>query len=195
MTEAHSTSLYAPAGRGILYIAEWSGTTPPTDPDDYTEIGNCPSFEAEPVIERRPHYSSRSGLRTRDLNPVVQTEYNLTLDCDEMSAKNFARFFLGTLNSSTKVIAGLQNADKEYALKFIADNPIGPNQEFRFWRVTLGPNGPLQLIGDEYLVMSFSGEGLSDSANHPSSPYFDIKYITTTTTTTTTTSTTTTTTA
>lgn len=185
MVEAHSTSLYIPAGRGILYIAEWSGTTPPGD-DDYTEVGNCPSFEAEPSIERRPHYSSREGLRTRDLNPVIQAEYNFSFDCDEISAKNLARFFIGTLNEATGVIAGLQNADKEFALKFVSNNPVGPNAIYKFWRCTIGPNGPIQLIGDDYAVMSFSGEGLADVANHASSPYFDIEYVTTTTTTTTT---------
>lgn len=186
MTEPHSTALYAPAGRGILYIAPWSGTTPPEE-GDYVDVGNCPSFEVEPTRETRPHYSSRSGLRTRDLNPVVQTEYNINFDLDELSASNIAKFFLGTLNQSTGVIAALQNSDAEYALKFVSNNPLGPNQTWYFWRVTLGPNGPLQLIGDEYLVMSFAGEGLSDVDNHASSPYFDIKTATTTTTTTTTT--------
>ena len=28
--------------------------------------------------------------------------------------------------------------------------------------MTLSPNGPVQLIGEEYMVMSFSGEGLAD---------------------------------
>jgi hypothetical protein len=186
MTEPHSTSLYSPAGRGILYIAPWDGTNPP-DEGDYIDVGNCPSFEVEPSRETRPHYSSRSGLRTRDLNPTVQTEYNINFDLDEMAASNIARFFMGSLNATTKVIAALQNADAEYALKFVSDNPVGPNQTYYFWRVTLGPNGPLQLIGDEYLVMSFSGEGLADVANHAATPYFDIKNITTTTTTTTTT--------
>lgn len=188
MTEPHSTSLYAPAGRGILYIAAWSGTTPPGD-DDYVEIGNCPSFECEPAQERRPHYSSRSGLRTKDLNPVVQLDYTLSFDCDEMGAANIAKFFLGTLNNTTKRITAMTNYDQEYALKFVSDNPIGPNQTYYFHRVTLGPAGPLQLIGDEYLVMSFTGEGLSDVANHADSPYFNITYVTTTTTSTTTTTT------
>jgi len=186
MTEPHSTTLYVPAGRGVLYIADWSGTTPPTDPTDYYEMGNCPSFEAEPVIERRPHYSSQSGLRVKDLNPVVQTDYNLTFEVDEIAAKNLAKFFLGTLNETTKRISGLQSADAEYAIKIVSANPIGPDTIFRFWRCTITPNGPLQLIGDEYLSMSFSGEGLADTANNPSNPYFEITYVTTTTTTSTT---------
>jgi hypothetical protein len=187
MTEPHSTSLYAPAGRGILYIAPWSGTTPPEDAD-YVDVGNCPSFEVEPTRETRPHYSSRSGLRTRDLNPTVQTEYNITFDLDEIAASNLAKFFMGSLSAASRTIAAMQNYEQEWALKLITDNPIGPNQIYYFWRVTLGPNGPLQLIGDEYLVMSFTGEGLSDTENHSTTPLFDVKSITTTTTSTTTTS-------
>lgn len=182
MTSPHSTALYVPAGRGVLSIATWNGTTPPTYPSDYTDLGNCPSFEVEPKAEKRPHYSSRSGLRTRDLNPVVQLEYDISFDLDELAAVNMQKFFLGSLNTSTYVISALQSADTEYALRFVADNPLGPNQTYSFWRVTLSPSGPLQLIGDDYLVLSFSGEGLSDTVNHPSSPYFDIKYATTTTT-------------
>jgi len=188
MTEPHSTDLYIPAGKGILYIAEWSGITPPSA-GAYTDIGNCPSLEVEPKQERKPHYSSRTGLKMKDLNPVVQTEYAINFDLDEFAAVNLNRFFAGTYSSATGIIAALTNSDKEYALKFVSDNPIGPNQTYSFWRVTLMPSGSLQLIGDDYMAMSFSGEGLADIANHASTPYFDIKTVTTTTTSTTTTTT------
>jgi len=189
--EPHSTSLYVPSGKGKLYIATWSGTTPPTWPGGYTDIGNCPSLEIEPLLERRPHYSSREGMKTKDLNPIVQTEYAVNFDLDEMAASNLAVFFSGNLDAATRIIPALTQSDKEYALKFVSNNPIGPNQEWLLWRVTLSPSGPMQLIGDEYLVMSFAGEGLSDTANNPTSPYFNIRSITTTTTSTTSSTTTT----
>lgn len=187
MATPHSTSNYIPAGKGILYIAEWSGTTPPTDPTDYVEIGNCPSLEIEPAVEKRPHYSSREGMRMKDLNPIVQAEYSVNFECDEIAAENLARFFMGTYNSTTGKVTAMTSIEKEFALKFVSNNPAGPEQIFNMWRVSIAPNGPLQLIGDDYLVMSFAGEGLSDSTNHADSPYFDIKYITTTSTSTTTT--------
>lgn len=196
MTAPHSTDLYIPAGKGILYIAEWTGTTPPTDPDDYTDVGNCISLEIEPTNERLPHYSSREQYRLKDKNPIISSEYSVNFELDEFAAVNLNKFFLGSLNTTTSVIAALQGSNIEFALKFISNNPSGPNTEFRMWKVTLSPAGPLQLISDgDYLTMSFAGEGLADTANHASSPYFDIKYVTTTTTTTTTSSTTTTTTA
>lgn len=206
MKTSPNVNLYAPAGRGKLYIAEWVNGTPPTwpgsSPTDYptpadlaanmgsfVAIGNCPSLEVEPMVERRPHYSSMEGLRTKDLNPVVATDYNVNFDCDEMAASNMKRFLMGSYNASTGIMSALQEADKEYAMIFIATNPIGPKIHKYFRRLTLGPSGPLQLIGDEYLVMSFAGEGLSDVANHAASPYFDAKFVTTTTSSTTTTTT------
>lgn len=206
MTIPHSTDLYAPSGRGIVYIAEWNGVNEPTYPGsvptyypnaadiaedlgDFIDIGNCPSMEVEPVTERRPHYSSREGLRTKDLNPVVSTEYMVNFDVDEIAASNIKKFLMGSYNASTGIVSALQEADKEYALIFICNNPLGPKVHKYFRRLTLGPNGPLQLIGDEYLVMSFSGEGLSAVAQHATSPYFDAKILTTTTTTSTTTTT------
>jgi hypothetical protein len=144
----------------------------------------------EPTIERLEHYSSLSGLRNRDLYPVVQTQYTLTFDCDEIAATNLAKYLLGTESGVT--ILGLQNADQLYTLRFIAANPVGVKYQWDFWRCTLGPNGALALIGDEWQVMSYTAEGLSDSVNQAASPYFTATRITTTTTSTTTTTTSTT---
>jgi len=181
MATPHSTDNYV-VGKGILYIGEWTGTTPPTDPSGFTDLGNCPSLEIEPSVERLPHYSSRTGLRTRDKNPIIQSEYSLNFDLDEFAAVNLARFLMG--ETSGNLVYALTQPDKEYALKFISDNPLGPQYTWRFHRVTLSPNGALQLIGEEYLVMSISAEGLSDTANNPNSPYVTTTFVTTTTTTT-----------
>jgi hypothetical protein len=169
----HSIENYIPAGRGLLYIGEWTGSNPPSYPGDFNEIGNCPSLTLEPTRETRPHFSSREGLRERDLNPTVQLEYNVSFDCDELAAANLAKFFMGSLQLSGDIY-GMTDYEKEFALRFVSQNPIGPNKIFKMHRVTLGPSGPLQLIGDDYLVMSFSGEGLADRTNNPDSPFFTI---------------------
>lgn len=179
MPSPHSTDLYA-IGKGILSIGEWSGTTPPST---YEDAGNCPSIEVEPTVERLPHYSSRTGFRTKDKNPIIQSEYVVNFDLDEIAAANLNKFLMGSL-SGTNVVQGLQGANTEYALKFVSDNPLGPNQTWLFHRCTLSPNGALQLIGEEWLTMSFTADGLSDTANNADSPYFTVTFVTTTTTTT-----------
>lgn len=185
MPQPPSTNNYA-IGKGVLSVALWSGGVVGA----FSDMGNAPVVEAEPIIERLPHLSSRSGLRVKDKNPVVQTEYMITFDLDEMAAANLNRFLLGNLSGNT--ISALQNADQEFALRFVSDNPIGPNSTWNFHKCTLSPNGPVSLIGEEWMAMSFTGEGLADVAGNPSSPYITVTVETTTTSTTTTTTTTTT---
>lgn len=168
-------------GKGKLYIATFSGGAP----GSYVAIGNCPSVEYEPNLERLPHYSSMANLREKDRNPVIQVEYSVRFSCDEIAAGNLAKFLQGTQSGAT--IRGLMNTDVEYALKFIAANPIGPRYRWDFWKGTMQPNGPMQLIGEEWMAMDFLFEGISDRVNRPAtSPYFDVTRITTTTSTTTT---------
>jgi hypothetical protein len=184
MPTPHSTDNYA-IGKGILYIAEWSGTTPPTDPADFSDMGNASSIEIEPTVERLAHYSSRTGLRTKDKNPVIQSEYMVTFELDEIAAANVARYLMGEVTGAKNhIVYGMTQTDQEYALKFVSDNPLGPNQTWKFHRGTMTPNGAMQLIGEEWMVMSYNFEGLSDTANNPSSPYHTVTYVTTTTTTT-----------
>ena len=166
----HSTENYS-VGKGILSIGEWSGTTPPVSNID---IGNCSSIEVEPTVERLPHYSSRTDFKLKDKNPTTQRDYVVSFDCDEMAAVNLNRFLLGSLTGD--VVSALQGTNKEYAMTFVSDNPIGPNQTWDFWKCTITPSGPLSLIGDEWMIMSFSAEGLADTENHADSPYFDVTY-------------------
>ena len=157
--------------KGVLSIEAWAGNTPP---GSYTDIGNCPSVEVEQTLERLPHYSSRSELRLRDANPIIQSEYTVRFTCDEIASANLNRFLMGSLSGS--IISAFQNTELEWALKFVGDNPIGPSQTWEFWKGTLTPNGPLQLVGEEWMVMDFMFEGLADIDNNASSPYFTVTY-------------------
>lgn len=178
--DPHDIELYS-VGKGILSIAVFSGTAPGT----YEDVGNCTSLEVEPTVERLPHYSSRSGFRKKDKNPTISQEYTVNFTLDEIAAKNLQKFLLGDLTGN--VVTALMNADQEYALKFVTDNPTGPNQTWNFWKCTLSPNGAMQLIGEDWMVMEFTAEGLADVLNQAASPYITVTYVTTTTTTTTTT--------
>jgi len=171
-------------GKGVLYIGEWTGSTPPTDPGDFVDVGNCPVVSVEPVTERLPHYSSRAEFRNKDKNPITQQDYNVNITADQVSAGNIARFVMGTVVGDT--IRGFQASNKEYALKFVSNNPIGPNSTWKFHKVTMSGTGDLALIGEEWQEMTYLAEGLVDTANNPNSPYFDVQLTTTTTTTTTT---------
>lgn len=185
----HNTDNYT-IGKGILYIKPFGAGD-----GSYEDMGNCPGAEVEPSTERLPHYSSRTGYRTKDKNPTISTEYVLRITTDEIASKNLKYFLMGTLSDDLITISAFQAGDDEYAIKFVEDNPAGPNKKWFFHRVTITPNGAMPLIGDEWETMGLECEGLSDVSGNPASPYVTVNYVTTTTTTTTTSSTTTTTTA
>ncbi len=164
-------------GRGKVYIAEFTGATH----GEYVEVGNCPSFEFEPRTEKLAHYTSRSGLRQKDQEIVVQTEYQITFETDELAAENLQRFTGGAVSGSE--IRVLKAPNKFYALKFVTDNPVGPNYTYEFHKCTIASNGSLQLISEEWAKASFTAVGLSDPVNHPDSELATIQFTTTTTTT------------
>jgi hypothetical protein len=192
MPQPHSTQNYTIL-KGIFYIAEHDAEGVP---GAYSDMGNVVTAEIEPQVERLPHYSNRSGYRVKDANPIISTEYMLRMTLDEHAAVNLNRYLMGSLTGGGDTINALMSMDKEYAIRFVEDNPRGPNKIWDLWKLTLSPAGPLQLVGDgtEWAVMEMQGEGLADTKNHPTSPYITVDYkggetTTTTSTTSTTTST------
>jgi len=181
-----NVALYA-LGKGILYIDEWSGTTPPVSIT--TDVGNCMDFTVEVTQEKLEHYSSRTDVKTRDKLVVLEVGYTLAFTLDEISIANLQKFLLATL-SGTTVLWAATVTNKEYALKFVSDNAAGENETWEFWRCELSPGAAFSLIADEWSTLQFTGSGLSDVTNHSDTPYFSVSWNTTTTTSSTTTSTT-----
>ena len=178
-----STSLYT-LGKGVLSISPWSGLTPPTLP--YTDVGNCPTFDLEVTETRLDHFTSRYGSRLKDKQVVIEIGYKITFVLDELAVNNMKMLLKATLVGAN-VLRAATVLNTEYALKFVSNNPEGPNYVYLFRRAKLAANGALNLIGDDWLKMSFTAEGLADLANHSESPYFDMTFASTTTSTTTTT--------
>jgi len=188
--QPHSTKNYTIL-KGIFYIAEFSGGAPGA----YFDMGNAVRAEYEPQIERLPHYSNRSGFRVKDANPVISAEYMLRITLDEHAAINLKKFLMAEQAGLNLYMMDTEEMEKEYAVRFIEDNPHGPNKTWNFWKGTIGPNGPIQLVGDgtAWAEMEYLFTGLSDTANHPESPYGTVLYSSSETSTTTTTTSTTTT--
>jgi hypothetical protein len=154
-------------GKGILSIAEFSGGVPGA----YSDLGEVPSIELEQQVERLPYLSSRSGTKLKVKNPVVMTQYNLTFTMSEFATQNLQKYLMASLSAGALQMFG--NIEGEFALRFVEDNPSGPNRIWNFWKGTLIPNGSLQLIGEDWRAMSLRFEGLADTVNHAASPYSD----------------------
>jgi len=169
----HSTDNYT-IGKAVVKIAS-IGVSP-----SFVELGNCPSVAFSIEEERLEHFSSRGGLKNRDLYPLIQLKYTLTFECDEITDDNLQKFVKGTKAGAE--IYGFQDPNTEWAIQVVEDNPLGPNRTWNFWRGVLSANGELATIGDDWKKVPLKFEGLADEVNHAGSPYFTIEGTSTTTT-------------
>jgi len=71
----------------------------------FTHLGNAPSVEYEPSVETLEHYSSMSGVRTRDRVDILQVGATMNLELDEITAGNLALTLLGTASDFTQSAA------------------------------------------------------------------------------------------
>jgi len=157
--------------KGVLTIGLWSGSTPPTT---FTDVGNCTAMTLEPTRETLPHYSSRSGTRNKDRVAEIEAGYNVNFTLDELAMFNLKMFLRA--NHSGNYLYANENLGQQYALIFTSDNSYGRNYIITIHKAEIAPDGGISVIGDEYASMSFSGEGLSDIENHPTSRFFTWEY-------------------
>jgi hypothetical protein len=61
----------------------------------YRDIGNVPTFEFTPDITTLPHFSSRYGVRAKDLEVVTEKNASLNIVMDEFTYDNLMLAFMG----------------------------------------------------------------------------------------------------
>lgn len=62
---------------------------------DYRDIGNVPIFEFTPEVKTKPHYSSRLGVKTKDLEVVESKEAKVKLVMEEWTYDNMLLVLMG----------------------------------------------------------------------------------------------------
>lgn len=92
-------------GRGQLSIALLGSSGLP---EIWRDLGNVPNFAFTVEAETLEHFSSRSGLSTRDLNIVTRLTAGGSVVLEELSAENLALFLSGETASVTNpAVAGI----------------------------------------------------------------------------------------
>lgn len=61
----------------------------------YRDIGNVPTFEFTPDIQTLAHFSSRYGVRAKDLEVVTEKNASLNIVMDEFTAENLRLTLMG----------------------------------------------------------------------------------------------------
>jgi len=146
-------------GKGIISIKLLGET-------DYVDCGNVPVFEFLAKVTSLDHFSSRTGVRVKDFTAVIELAGTLTIQMEELTARNVGLALLGipaggpspayeTIDIfSSPVIYG--------SVKFTGTNDIGPRWDVDFPLVKLSPAKALSLIGNTWGTVDLDGDVLFD---------------------------------
>lgn len=91
MATSPSTANYF-VGKGKLYFDRWTSTSATTGERD---LGNAPSVVITPNVEQLEHFSSRTGIRSKDFEVDVQESATVKFTLDEISIDNLALALYG----------------------------------------------------------------------------------------------------
>ena len=75
-------------GKGIVSLQLEGEST-------YRDVGNCPTFTFTPNITTLAHFSSRLGVRVKDLEVITEKLASLEMVLDEFTFDNLKLAFLG----------------------------------------------------------------------------------------------------
>jgi hypothetical protein len=75
-------------GKGIVSIQTATDIS-------YRDVGNVPTFEFVPAVTTLPHYSSRHGVRIKDLEIIHEKAATLNMIMDEFTYENLKLVLMG----------------------------------------------------------------------------------------------------
>jgi hypothetical protein len=126
-------------GKGIVSFKEAGGSS-------FVDLGNAPSFVYTPNVEKKEHFSSREGVKTKDFTAITEISATIKVTLDEITPENLAMFALGDL-ASDGTITGLTKAEFTGTLKVIGTNDIGQHIGWE-GDISFVPSGDFSFITD-----------------------------------------------
>jgi len=147
-------------GKGIVSFQEAGGST-------FTDLGNCPSFVYSPAVDKKEHFSSREGIKTKDFVAITQVGATVKFTLDEITATNLAFFALGEVDTTVPgaiTINGLSKTEFTGDIKVVGTNDIGQKVDF-VATVSFVPSGDFSFITDEddFSVIEIEAEVQKDT--------------------------------
>ena len=143
-------------GKGVVSISLDEGAT-------WRDVGNVPEFEFTPEVDRLDHYSSRTGVRTKDRSIVIEKSGAVRIVMEEWTADNLALILMGSAGASDVdtgaiTIDVLAASQIVAAVRFVGMNEVGPRLTLEFPRVDFAPSGSINPISDEWGQIEIEGE-------------------------------------
>jgi hypothetical protein len=115
-------------GRGIMYLSEIDSTT--GLPKEWRDVGNVPDFTVNVAEEELEHFTSRTGLKTRDKTVTLSKDLQMAFSFDTINDQNLALFLSGeTANYTNAAVAGFAE------WQVIGDGDIPASPQLVWYRI------------------------------------------------------------
>jgi len=141
-------------GKGECYFKKTGDTT-------WRHLGNVPEFEFTPEVETLEHFSSMSGVKTKDRTVTLSKSGTLRVVMEEWTSRNLALVVLGDVSQDAagrEVIEIFSQTAISGKFLFKGTNDVGPRYQWEFNGVDFLPGSSINPIGEEWGQLEASGE-------------------------------------
>lgn len=131
---------------------------------EYFDFGFTRQFQTNPVVERKPYWSKRSGVRAKVRNAPTQQGLDINFVVDEIIADSLAIYLMGTATpgSPYTTVEIMDKTEMLGALRFVGDNAFGVKCQVDIPFASLAPGGGIDWLTDEWLGLEIVGEAFRD---------------------------------
>jgi hypothetical protein len=151
----------------LYYIGKGKVSFKKNGNSTFRDLGNAPVFEVAPEITQLDHFSSRTGVKTKDRTVTTEKSGKVNITLEEWSFENLRLALLGgpLENSSSGgqsfELFGADQVDGQ--LKFEGTNDVGPRFEIIVSNVTFVPGKSINPISEGWGVLELVGNILADA--------------------------------
>jgi hypothetical protein len=128
------------------------------------DLGNAPSFSLGPTIETLEHFSSRSGIRSKDRTVTLSRGGVINMILDEITLENLQlALFGGAIDDGTvgdREFSLLGASEITGSITLTGTNDVGNQFTVIVDSVTFTPTGEFDFISDEFGQIELTGEVL-----------------------------------
>ena len=132
----------------------------------FRDLGNCPTFEFKSNVETKEHFSSRSGIRSKDKTAVQTKGGTLRIVMEEFTAENLALAVLGAVSTNTAGQDKIKILSEDVIaarVKFVGTTDVGRRATWTYHRVEFAASEAINLINEDWMGMTITGEVLEDA--------------------------------
>lgn len=155
------------ASTGNLYVGKGICSFKKSGNDEFRDLGEVPECELTLNIETLEHFTSRSGIRSKDLIVVLERSGTIRFVMQEWTPENLALFFMGSVdlddpNGPTVDILDVDAITGEF--QFHGTNQVGPRYDVFVHNMRITPSASLNLIQEnDFGGVEVTGEMLLSS--------------------------------